>query len=89
MDPELLKKLHIGVVVRCLQGDHKPHLKEFTQVSGAVFDHAWGRTEDRNCLFTSVDTHSVAVYNTMLAVTSCKNRADPSHLKIERSTTRF
>ena len=35
MDLELLKKLHIGVVVRCLQGNHKPHLKEFTQVGGA------------------------------------------------------
>ena len=88
MKLDLLNQLRVGVVVRCIRGDAKFSLKKIVQVSGAVFDYAWGHTDD-DCPFETADEHSRAVYDTMLEVTSCKYRADPSHLKIELSTTLF
>ena len=76
-------------MVRCIRGDAKLSLKKIVQVSGAVFDYAWGHTGHEDCPFSTADEHSRAVHDTMLEVTSCKYRADPSHLKIELSTTRF
>ena len=89
MQLDLLNQLRVGVVVRCLRGDGKSYLKKIVQVSGAVFDYAWGHPGHEDFPFLTADEHSRAVYDTMLEVTSCKYRADPSHLKIELSTTRF
>ena len=89
MKPDLLNQLRVGVVVRCIRGDAKKSLKKIVQVSGAVFDYAWMHTGHEDSPFSMAEEHSRAVYDTMLQVTSCKYRADPSHLKIELSTTRF
>jgi len=86
---DLLNQLRVGVVVRCLREDAKSSLKKIVQVSGAVFDYAWMHTGHEDSPFSTAEEHSRAVYDTMLEVTSCKYRADPSHLKIELSITHF